>query len=430
MGMDLSYLEAFMGGAAAETGGAGGVYVVSPGAAIDDGTLRLVGKARVIADALGTYVYLLCGGDEGAAQVAIRAGADNVLLAGGTPALADLAAFFEPRGPQAVLFPRTPLGQLLGPGLAQVMGGGLCGYAADLAVDPINNRVVAHQPVLDDVARQAVAILAAPAVVVLDTAALPAAFNEPWRSGKVEETGLSWPAAEEYPAVELQATPLTLANAPVVVLAGLGLKDEAGFALAQKLAARLGGVAAGDLGALDAGWITEEGLVGLTGASVAPKVLLALGVDGDTSFFMATQGAGAIVAVQPDPAAPIVPVADHNVIADPAQFAKRCWPSWRSKPAGTYVPSAWDAPICLGQRPICVGAALRGRPDFPLGRQSVPRLFILSYPCRRGGMRPGSDGHCEGPQPRSNPLQPPEIASHKPLAMTCHRQQASHTYGG
>ncbi len=331
---DLSYLQALMGMAAAEepTGGAtGGVWVVDPdGAAAaaaygaaDDAMLRLVGKARVVADALGGYVYLLaCGGPtEDAAQRAIHAGADHVLTAAGTPALADLTAFFRERGPQLVLFPRTRRGRILGPGLAQALGGGLCGHAADLAVDPMSQRVLAHQPVLDDAARQVVAILASPAVVVVDTGALPAAFNEPWRSGNVEDTGLAWPAAPEYPATELPAAPLTVKNAPVIVAAGLGLTDEAGFALAGRLAEVLGGVVAGDLGALDMGWITEDQLVGLTGASVAPKLYLALGIDGDTSQFMATQEAGMIVAVQPDPAAPFVPVADCNIIADPAEFA-------------------------------------------------------------------------------------------------------------
>ena len=156
----------------------------------DDAVLRLVGKARVVADALGGYVYLLaCGSPaEDAAQRAIHAGADNVLTAAGTPALADLAVFFRERGPQLVLFPRTRRGRTLGPGLAQALGGGLCGYAADLAVDPMSQRVLAHQPVLDDAARQVVAIVAAPAVVVVDTGALPSAFNEPWRSGSVEDT--------------------------------------------------------------------------------------------------------------------------------------------------------------------------------------------------------------------------------------------------
>ena len=334
---DLSYLQALMGMTASEeaaggaTGGVGGVWVVDPDgvaaaaayAAADDAMLRLVGKARVVADALGSYVYLLaCGSPaEDAAQRAIHAGADRVLTAAGMPALADLTAFFRERGPQAVLFPRTRRGRMLGPGLAQALGGGLCGYAADLAVDPMSQRVLAHQPVLGDAARQVVAILAAPAVVVVDTGALPAAFNEPWRSGSVEESGLVWPAAPEYPAAELPTTPLTGKNAPVIVAAGLGLADNAGFTLAGRLAEALGGVIAGDLGALDMGWITEDQLVGLTGHSVAPKLYLALGIDGDTSQFMATQEAGMIVAVQPDPAAPFVPVADYNIFADPAEFA-------------------------------------------------------------------------------------------------------------
>jgi electron transfer flavoprotein alpha subunit len=352
MEMDLSYLEALMGGAAAEAAGAtGGVWVVSLEGAVDDGLLRLIGKARVVADALGSYVYLLQSdglrlagsADAGQAQAAIHAGADNVLLASGVPTLPDLADFFRERAPRAILFPRTPLGRVLGPGLAQTLGGGLCGYAADLTVDPIYQRIVAHQPILEDAARQAVSIVAAPAVVVVDTAALPAAFNEPWRSGNIEETGLTWATAdlpllfgsstpEQRITPEQRTTPeqqagqqqagSTLADAAVVVAAGRGLKDAAGFALAEKLAQMLGGVVAGDLAALDAGWITDEQLVGLTGRSVAPKLYLALGIRGDTGHLMAIEGARIIIAVQPDPAAAIVPVADYNVLTDPKEFAE------------------------------------------------------------------------------------------------------------
>jgi len=79
---------------------------------------------------------------------------------------------------------------------------------------------------------------------------------------------------------------------------------------------------AGDVGALDAGWIVEDQLVGLTGQSVAPKLYLALGISGDNGHFMAIEDAGTVVAVQPDPTAPIVPVADYNILADPAEFAE------------------------------------------------------------------------------------------------------------
>ena len=200
---DLSYFQALIGGGPDETAGAaGGVWVVDPDGWGNDGILRLVGKARVVADALGCYVYLLaCGSpaEEAASQAAIHAGADSVLTARGIPALADLTAFFGERAPQAILFSRTTLGRTLGPGLAQALGGGLCGHAVDLAFDSIYQRVIAHQPVLDNAARQSVAILASPAVVVVDTEALPAAYNEPWRSGHVEDTGFVWTPAPEYP---------------------------------------------------------------------------------------------------------------------------------------------------------------------------------------------------------------------------------------
>lgn len=322
---DLLFLEQLMGGTAEEhSGTTGGVWVVSPEGALDEHMWRLVGKARVVADSLGAYVYLLAGnsGAGGDPQHAIAAGADQVLVTSGVPAVSDLVEFFRPREPQVVLFPHTEAGRVLGPGLAQVLGGSLCGLTADLAVDPIYQRILAHQPVLNDAARQVVSLLNSPAVAVVDTLALPAPFSEPWRNGQVEDTGLNWPAPAEFARQDMEAAPVTLQTSPVVVSAGRGLRDRSGFALAERLAAALGGVVAGDVGALDAGWIAEEQLVGLTGQSAAPRLYLALGIEGDTEHLAAVQGAVTVIAVQPDPQAPITQFADWNVIADPAAFAQ------------------------------------------------------------------------------------------------------------
>lgn len=325
MGFDLSDLQALMGGAFEEAGGeAGGVWVVTPDGTIDDGMLRLIGKGRVVADALGSYVYVLAGCDADGADTegAIHAGADKVLTAGGVPEVNELAEFLREKQPQAVLLPRTQLGRKLGPGLAQVLGASLCRYAADLAVDPIYQRIIAHQPVLGDAARVQVRLVSEPAVALVDTTLLPAAFKEAWRQGEVTSTGLSWSSPPAYEMVELPAAPVSLKNAQTVVVAGLGLGDEAGFEAARELAEALGGVVAGDVTALDAGWITEEELVGLTGATIAPKLCIALGVDGDTSFMMGVGEAGCLVAAQGDAGAPIVPFADFNVIGNPAEFAR------------------------------------------------------------------------------------------------------------
>ncbi|MGE5603109.1 MAG: electron transfer flavoprotein subunit alpha/FixB family protein [Nitrososphaerales archaeon] len=325
MGMDLSDLQALMGGAFDEPAGeTGGVWVVSPDGTVNDGMLRLIGKARVVADALGGYVYVLAGCNASGADTnaAIHAGGDKVLTAGGVPSVDDLVEFFRERQPQAVLLPRTQLGRSLAPGLSQLLGGSLCRFAADLAVDAIYQRIVAHQPILDDAARMQVSLLGSPAVVLLDTELLPAAFKETWRQGDVSDTGLNWAEPPAYEMVELPAQPVTLQTASTVIVAGQGLGDEAGFAAAKDLADALGGVVAGDVTAFDAGWITKEELVGLVGATIAPKLCIALGVDGDTNFMMGVAEAGCMVAVQGDAAAPIMPFADYNVVGDPAEFAR------------------------------------------------------------------------------------------------------------
>ena len=325
MGFDLSDLQALMGESfEAPTGESGGVWVVAPDGTIDDAMMRLIGKGRVVADALGGYVYLLagCNGAGADTEGAIHAGADKVLTAGGMPTVNELAEFFRERQPQAVLLPRNRLGKALGPGLAQALGGSLAANAADLAVDPIYQRIVAQQPILDDAVRVQVSLLAAPAVALMETSLLPAAFDEPWRQGEVGDAQLMWSEPPVPEMIDLPARPLTLKTAPVVVVAGQGLMDEAGFAAAKELAGALGGMVAGDVTALDMGWIGEEALVGLTGETISPRLVITLGVDGDTALMMGMAEAGCVVAAQADANAPIVPFADYNVVGDPAKFAR------------------------------------------------------------------------------------------------------------
>ncbi len=281
MGFDLSDLQALMGGSYEEpTGETGGVWVVTPDGTIDDGMLRLIGKGRVVADALGGYVYVLagCGATGADTQAAIHAGGDKVLTAAGTPSVSDLAEYFRERQPQAILLPRTQLGRNLGPGLAQMLGGSLSRYAADVAFDAVYQRIVAHQPVMEDAARVQVRLCSARRRWCWwRHRCCPPAFKETWRQGEVSDTGLAWAEPAMHEMVELAPKPLTLTTAETVVVTGQGLGDEAGFAAAQELAEALGGVVAGDVTALDAGWITEEALVGMTGFTIKPKLCIASG---------------------------------------------------------------------------------------------------------------------------------------------------------
>ena len=73
-----------------------------------------------------------------------------------------------------------------------------------------------------------------------------------------------------------------LIGADYIVSVGRGIsKDvEKGIALAEELAAELGGVVGGSRATIDSGWLSADHQVGQTGKTVHPKVYVALGISG------------------------------------------------------------------------------------------------------------------------------------------------------
>ncbi|MHB1343939.1 MAG: electron transfer flavoprotein subunit alpha/FixB family protein [Thermoleophilia bacterium] len=67
---------------------------------------------------------------------------------------------------------------------------------------------------------------------------------------------------------------------------------------------------------VDDGHLPKERLVGQTGKTVAPELYLALGISGSPHHVAGIQGAGTILAVDRDPAAPIFQFADSGYVAD------------------------------------------------------------------------------------------------------------------
>jgi electron transfer flavoprotein alpha subunit len=73
---------------------------------------------------------------------------------------------------------------------------------------------------------------------------------------------------------------------------------------------------------MDEGYIDESQVVGITGARVKPDLYIALGIRGDTHHAFGIQDARFVVAVHPDPDAPILKQADVAIVGDPATIAK------------------------------------------------------------------------------------------------------------
>jgi electron transfer flavoprotein alpha subunit len=140
----------------------------------------------------------------------------------------------------------------------------------------------------------------------------------------VETLSVTPPAAARSRTTAVVPAPAAageIAEAEVVVAAGRGLGGRENLDLVFRLAAQFPKSAvAGSRIACDLGWLEHRRQVGVTGATVSPRLYIACGISGAIQHVMGMRGAGFVVAVNKDPAAAIFREADVCVVEDLAEF--------------------------------------------------------------------------------------------------------------
>ena len=116
--------------------------------------------------------------------------------------------------------------------------------------------------------------------------------------------------------VEESSGGVSLRDAKVVVSGGRGVGSAEGFAIIEELAGLLGAAVGCSRVVTSAGWRPHTDQVGQTGTKISADLYVACGISGATQHVAGAKGAKRILAINTDPEAPILSVADYAVIGD------------------------------------------------------------------------------------------------------------------
>ncbi|MFH1219928.1 MAG: 4-hydroxyphenylacetate 3-hydroxylase N-terminal domain-containing protein [Candidatus Eisenbacteria bacterium] len=107
-----------------------------------------------------------------------------------------------------------------------------------------------------------------------------------------------------------------LESADIVVAGGFGVGSRENWALIEELASLLKAAVGATRPAVDEGWAAPEQMIGASGKVIAPRLYICAGVSGMMHHTVGIRHAGTIVAINSDPRAPILAMADYGLVGD------------------------------------------------------------------------------------------------------------------
>lgn len=307
-----------------------GVCVITEfrGGAFRRVSFEVASEGRRLADALGEPLTAIALGD-GAAAAAAALGQYGVekVYAVDQPLLKDYLAetyvpvtalILQTVQPKVVLAAASVDGKDLSARLAARLNAGLAQDCTELKIEGGNLK--AKRPVY---AGKALAWCewaegALPQMASCRPNVMDCLLPDASKSAEVETMGMTLPAAvkSRVVSVETAAGKVDLAEAQIIVSGGRGMKGPEHFAILEALAQLLGGAVGASRAAVDAGWRPHADQVGQTGKVVTPTLYIACGISGAIQHLAGMSSSKCILAVNTDPEANIMKVADYGIVGD------------------------------------------------------------------------------------------------------------------
>ena len=230
---------------------------------------------------------------------------------------ATIAARAKSASYRAIVLGFSAQGRDLGPRLAAKLDAPIVSDIVDLEVS--GDTLTVKHPGYANKVMMTLTISGSPAIVSVRPSAFSA--QESPRTVRAETIA---PAADPS-AARVKVTQVVegskgrpdLADAPVIVAGGRGLKAPENFKLVEDLADAFGNAAVGATRAVtDEGWRPHADQIGQTGRQVSPQLYVAVGISGAIQHLAGMRSSKTIVAINRDKEAPIFKVADYGIIGD------------------------------------------------------------------------------------------------------------------
>jgi len=293
-------------------------------------TLQLIAKGRELAEKQGWEVAVTAIGNE-IHQYAMEYAAHgaDLVIAAEHPDLMEyqvdvytalLARWVEAFQPQVFLAGATSFGRELFPRLARRLKTGISADCVALDMDPDTGLLIQTTPAFGgELLADVITPNNRPQMATVHPGLFHERAHDPGATARIiyPEIGALPEARVKLISSRKQSKDqVTMENAPVVISGGQGMGSKETFDLLYELAVLLEGEVGATRPAVLSGWAGEDRLLGQTGRSVKPKLLITAGTSGALQYVTGIQGAETIIAINRDPNAPIFKVADLGLVGD------------------------------------------------------------------------------------------------------------------
>ncbi|MFB0562153.1 MAG: FAD-binding protein [Candidatus Lokiarchaeia archaeon] len=306
------------------------IYAEQSGGKLKSVALELLSEGRKLADKLGEEVAAVLIGKEVShlTDALFAQGADKVYLVehelleryNSDAYTAMLTAVISKYKPSIMLYGATLNGRDLAPRIAARLRVGLTADCTGLEITD-ENLLLQHRPAFGgNIMASILSRYTRPQMATVRPNVMKKAEPDPsWKGEIVKVEANITPRvikAKILDVVKEVSEGVNLEEADIIVSCGRGIQSPDNIPIIAELAKTLKAALGCSRPLVDEDWLPHMHQVGQTGKTVAPKLYVAVGISGMIQHLIGMQTSDIIVAINKDPEAPILKIANYGVVGD------------------------------------------------------------------------------------------------------------------